>query len=689
MTMNTSFSNELQQLQMELRAQNFDIIRFSTYRIACKLRFIQKKLNFHLLDLLNVIESLRECLTSLSVPSSSNNKHSVYFDSSTYSQSHLSNTSQCLSINHLTSFLTSIYTNLNKRLPLSRQIAHTDKCVQSAIAWLLYVYKSDTLSIRFNSFRVLLTLLCTGKLIDKIHHLFVCSLSTSSSNALTYAQINELLHEILALPYALQEIPLSTLSRNYAQLIFAKSSSPINFDSVLDLLLYNNNTPICLQWLVLFHRLISVENVIHRVKCSACQRPSFSGFRYKCLQCTKRTYQLCQDCFWRGRTSDQHLSTHEMKEYTYFTLPNKHCRYSLRKSLQCIPKNEKPCQYFNSLTVDKEQKLSQENLTTKNKEQLIKNDENKSKKIDIDEHNEIASYTKQLTLNADKQKFNPTGIQSERKISSHQHQSRRAIANHQSQEKKVLISKLDAENRRIMHEINKLRVKLKHQSLTNMGTNDYRAYSDTNLSTPFERNCSQTLPNPRSSVHHKFTSMPSNRTDQMRRAGSAEAANKNSYFEHELRILLTRKNQLESRIHELQLNREELASQLDHLYRTPSYSPDLQQRPTIFRSSNCLNNSPSRMNTRTLKSKKTGLRSYSTPSTPVHNQLISHLHTDLLLAADSLTSAMSSLVQQLNTEDVESFRTVSQTKNKFTSYPCDCDNRTDDELFLVSDDDYY
>ncbi|CAM4789296.1 unnamed protein product [Rotaria magnacalcarata] len=662
MTMNTSFSNELQQLQMEL---------------------------LHLLDLLNVIESLRECLTSLSVPSSSNNKHSVYFDSSTYSQSHLSNTSQCLSINHLTSFLTSIYTNLNKRLPLSRQIAHTDKCVQSAIAWLLYVYKSDTLSIRFNSFRVLLTLLCTGKLIDKIHHLFVCSLSTSSSNALTYAQINELLHEILALPYALQEIPLSTLSRNYAQLIFAKSSSPINFDTVLDLLLYNNNTPICLQWLVLFHRLISVENVIHRVKCSACQRPSFSGFRYKCLQCTKRTYQLCQDCFWRGRTSDQHLSTHEMKEYTYFTLPNKHCRYSLRKSLQCIPKNEKPCQYFNSLTVDKERKLSQENLTTKNKEQLIKNDENKSKKIDIDEHNEIASYTKQLTLNADKQKFNPTGIQSERKISSHQHQSRRAIANHQSQEKKVLISKLDAENRRIMHEINKLRVKLKHQSLTNMGTNDYRAYSDTNLSTPFERNCSQTLPNPRSSVHHKFTSMPSNRTDQMRRAGSAEAANKNSYFEHELRILLTRKNQLESRIHELQLSREELASQLDHLYRTPSYSPDLQQRPTIFRSSNCLNNSPSRMNTRTLKSKKTGLRSYSTPSTPVHNQLISHLHTDLLLAADSLTSAMSSLVQQLNTEDVESFRTVSQTKNKFTSYPCDSDNRTDDELFLVSDDDYY
>lgn len=71
--------------------------------------------------------------------------------------------------------------------------------------------------------------------------------------------------------------------------------------------------------------------VIHRVQCSACHRPSFSGFRYKCLQCQTSHYQLCQDCFWRGRTSDQHLSTHEMKEYTYFILPNKNLRHSFRR----------------------------------------------------------------------------------------------------------------------------------------------------------------------------------------------------------------------------------------------------------------------------------------------------------------------------------------------------------------------
>lgn len=80
--------------------------------------------------------------------------------------------------------------------------------------------------------------------------------------------------------------------------------------------------------------------MIHRVKCSACQRTSFSGFRYKCQQCHDRTYQLCQDCFWRGRVSDQHLPTHEMKEYTFFTSPVKEFRQSIRRSFQCMPKSE-------------------------------------------------------------------------------------------------------------------------------------------------------------------------------------------------------------------------------------------------------------------------------------------------------------------------------------------------------------
>uniref|UniRef100_A0A8C9PQ87 EF-hand domain-containing protein n=1 Tax=Spermophilus dauricus TaxID=99837 RepID=A0A8C9PQ87_SPEDA len=34
---------EKRQLFIEMRAQNFDVIRLSTYRTACKLRFVQKR----------------------------------------------------------------------------------------------------------------------------------------------------------------------------------------------------------------------------------------------------------------------------------------------------------------------------------------------------------------------------------------------------------------------------------------------------------------------------------------------------------------------------------------------------------------------------------------------------------------------------------------------------------------------
>lgn len=157
-----------------------------------------------------------------------------------------------------------MYTNLNKRLPLSQQLAHIDSCVHSVISWLLYVYNSTNFTIRFSSFRVVLILLCTGKLVDKMRHLFTFCLWTSSSstttNTLKFSQIDDLLHEILALPHALQEISYSAYCKNYAQLIFANSSSPISVNDFLDLLIYNNTKSNCLQWLVLFHRLISVEN---------------------------------------------------------------------------------------------------------------------------------------------------------------------------------------------------------------------------------------------------------------------------------------------------------------------------------------------------------------------------------------------------------------------------------------------
>lgn len=56
--------------------------------------------------------------------------------------------------------------------------------------------------------------------------------------------------------------------------------------------------------------------VVHPMACDACQREGFSGFRYRCQKC--HNYQLCQDCFWRGRVSGPHTNEHEVKEYTTY-----------------------------------------------------------------------------------------------------------------------------------------------------------------------------------------------------------------------------------------------------------------------------------------------------------------------------------------------------------------------------------
>ncbi|UJR20870.1 hypothetical protein I4U23_023979 [Adineta vaga] len=625
--MDARFSNELQQLQMELRAQNFDLIRFSTYRTACKLRFIQKKLNFHLLDLLNVMESLRESLKTLSLDSySMNATPTMKCRTPTSTQSFLPNSDKYLSIKHLTLFLTSIYTNLNKRLPLSQQIHHIDNCVHSAIAWFLYVYNPDEFFLNFNSFRVVLILLCAGKLVDKLRHLFTSCFSTSSSNNLTYEQIDALLHEMLALPYALQEISHSTYYTNYAQSIFSHSASSITLDECLQMLIYQNKTPSCLQWLIIFHRLISVENVIHRVKCSVCQRPSFSGFRYKCQECHHRNYQLCQDCFWRGRTSEQHLSTHEMKEYTYFISPNKDFRQSIRKSFKCMPKNERHHQCSSSLKIDKEQEST--------------------------EHNDISSYSKDLMSIANNSKFNSL----ERKFFPDENHTQQKYTDHRSAEKKLLISKLEAENRRILHEIKTLRAQLKYRSLDYVQTDHH----DGSGFSTIEQQYSRTLPHKNSDDYYH----------SMRRAGSVETTKRrNRYFEVELDALLTHKYQLESRIDHLRQSQEELSTQLDNLGRILHSSPHSRQRSTTSSPHNHSCISPSHLN-----SKKVTYRSYSTPSTPIHHQFMNHLRTDLLLAADSLTSALSTLVQHLNTKGTDSYSTTIQPDTDLDYYSYENDD---------------
>uniref|UniRef100_A0A915LLU0 ZZ-type domain-containing protein n=1 Tax=Meloidogyne javanica TaxID=6303 RepID=A0A915LLU0_MELJA len=109
-------ADELRELIDEMRSRDFDSIRFATYRTA-----------FHLVDIWNMIESFRE--NGLNAIASNGN----------------------LKVSRLELLLTSIFHNLNKRLPASQQhfSQHLGRLTVFAI-------------------KVGLATLCAGKLVDKL-----------------------------------------------------------------------------------------------------------------------------------------------------------------------------------------------------------------------------------------------------------------------------------------------------------------------------------------------------------------------------------------------------------------------------------------------------------------------------------------------------------------------------------------
>jgi hypothetical protein len=98
----------------------------------------------HLIDLWNVIETFRD-----------NNLHSLDLLNE-------------LEISKLESCIQSMYIQLNKRLAVSQHI-NVDSQTQLLAAWLLNLYDRTRLSrIKVISFKVALTTMCSGKIVDKL-----------------------------------------------------------------------------------------------------------------------------------------------------------------------------------------------------------------------------------------------------------------------------------------------------------------------------------------------------------------------------------------------------------------------------------------------------------------------------------------------------------------------------------------
>ncbi|XP_018418469.1 PREDICTED: dystrobrevin alpha isoform X1 [Nanorana parkeri] len=626
------------QLFAEMRAQDLDRIRLSTYRTACKIRFVQKKCNLHLVDIWNVIEALRE--------NSLNN-----LDPNVE-----------LNVARLEAVLSTLFYQLNKRMPTTHQI-HVEQSISLLLNFLLASYDPEGHGkITVFAVKMALATLCGGKIMDKLRYIF--SLISDSSGVMVYGKYDLFLREVLKLPTAVFEGPSFGYTEQSAKSCFSQQKK-VTLNSFLDTLM-SDPPPQCLVWVPLLHRLANVENVFHPVECSYCHSESMMGFRYRCQQC--HNYQLCQDCFWRGHASGSHSNQHQMKEYTSWKSPAKKLTNALSKSLSCASSREplhpmfpdqpeKPLNlahivdtwpprpvtsmndtifshsvpsgshFANTMSSQKTPEMVQSRQLARAAPVLLKG-KGLQYSLDVadrlaDEHVLIGVYANMLQNNLSRMLDSPSRLDEEHRLiaryaarlaaetSSSQPQQRGpdiSFTIDANKQQRQLIAELENKNREILQEIQRLR------------------------------------------IEHEQASQP-----------TPEKAQQNPTLLAELRLLRQRKDELEQRMSALQESRRELMVQLEGLMKLLK-EQELRQ---ATQGAGSPRSSPSHTISRPIPMP---IRSASACSTPTHTPQDSltgvggdvqeafaqgarrNLRNDLLVAADSITNTMSSLVKELKSD---------------------------------------
>ncbi|XP_062824919.1 dystrobrevin beta isoform X4 [Anolis carolinensis] len=566
---------EKRQLFMEMRAQNFDVIRLSTYRTACKLRFVQKRCNLHLVDIWNMIEAFRD-----------NGLNTLDHNTE-------------ISVSRLETIISSLYFQLNKRLPSTHQIS-VEQSISLLLNFMIAAYdRQGHGKLTVFSIKAMLATMCGGKIQDKLRYIF--SQMSDSNGVMIFSKFDQFLREVLKLPTAVFEGPSFGYTENSVRTCFPQQKK-VMLNMFLDTLMADP-PPQCLVWLPLMHRLSHVENVFHPVECSYCRCESMMGFRYRCQQC--HNYQLCQNCFWRGHANGPHSNQHQMKEHSSWKSPAKKLSHAISKSLGCVPSREPPHPVYpeepekpldlahivpsrplGNMNDAMVTHVSSSGAPTPTKSSVL----DSPSRLD-EEHRLIARYAARLAAEAGNAPRPPTDLGFNFDANKQQRQ---------------LIAELENKNREILQEIQRLR------------------------------------------LEHEQASQP-----------TPEKAQQNPTLLAELRLLRQRKDELEQRMSALQESRRELMVQLEGLMKLLKE----EEQKQAAQAGVSPHTSPTHGSGRPMPMP---VRSTSAGSTPTHGPQDSltglggdvqeafaqgarrNLRNDLLVAADSITNTMSSLVKELH-----------------------------------------
>uniref|UniRef100_A0A8C1JV24 Dystrobrevin n=1 Tax=Cyprinus carpio TaxID=7962 RepID=A0A8C1JV24_CYPCA len=598
------------QIFTDMKTQNYDTIRLSTYRTACKLRFIQKKCNLHLVDVWNMIEAFRDNgLNTLDVCTE-------------------------ISVARLETIITCIYQQLNKRLPTTHQI-NVQHSTSLLLNFMLAAHNSDAQGrLMVFSVKVMLSVLCGGKLVDKLRYIF--SQISDTHGAMVMSKFDHFLQEGLKLPTAVFEGPSFGYMDHFARSCFPQQKK-VMLNMFLDTLM-SDSPPQCLIWLPLLHRLANVENVHHRVACSFCRSEGMTGFRYRCQQCFN--YQLCQNCFWRGHASGNHNNQHEMKEHSSWKSPAKKLGRAISKSLGCVPSREPSHPVYPEYP---EKPLNLSNIVpprpigNMNEPVLPPSAGPKTKQCYSTAHS-YKNCNLQLNLILSVCVFRPPTLATAQRMNE-EHALIAAYVNKLQSSPRALdsASRTDEEHKLIARYASRLATDPGHT-----GVSYTRLYS-----------CSQEILQEiqRLRAEHEQACQP-----------TPERVQQNPTLLAELRQLRQRKDELEQRMSSLQESRRELMVQLEGLMKL------LKVHQT--HRAQAAGSSPSHTSPRSVPMPIRSPSAGSTPTyaghTPTHGPQDSlagvggdvqeafaqgprrNLRNDLLVAADSITNTVSSLVKELN-----------------------------------------
>ena len=481
----------------------------------------------------------------------------------------------------------------------------------------MLIHRTGSGKVNVFAIKIAFAIMSFGKLIDKLRYIFSL-ISDPIRGFLIETHFNAFLREALALTASVSETATFQYDDSLSASIF-DFSQPIDLHSFMSVFITSNSPPVCISWIVILHRMAEVEHVIHPISCDACNRQPFNGFRYKCQKCFN--YNLCQDCFWRGRSSASHSAdSHACKEYSYWKSPTKQIGHSLRKSFRCIPSNRSQLQYMDEPPKDKRFDLS--HIVPPSPSPAVHHFNGLNMRSTSSDLESLYAGSNSL-YRSPPSMSNYTNVTNDTKLGDDEHRliaryaaalanfSKGAALEANASEvitdislQQRVISQLETKNREIMKEIARLRNEKQENEIQ-----DSRLKSDNY----YASNVSQTPMDP--------------------------------ILLTELASLRQRKEELESHLCALQDSRRQLMVQLEGLMKLLKNHGNLLSVTTSAPASA----------TSTLNRKIT-----SSATTPTSESMISdisnvtntsHVNRDLLVAADSVTNAMSSLVKELNSED--------------------------------------